>query len=45
MTYDQLDALGIDHKWLGPLEEVFAKYDISTPVRQAAFIEIGRAHV
>ena len=38
MTYDQLDALGIDHKWLGPLEEVFAKYDISTPVRQAAFI-------
>ena len=38
MTYDQLDALGIDHKWLGPLEEVFAKYDISTPIRQAAFI-------
>jgi putative chitinase len=38
MTYDQLDALGIDHKWLGPLEEVFAKYDISTPLRQAAFI-------
>jgi putative chitinase len=38
MTYDQLDALGIDHKWLGPLEEVFAKYDISTPIRQASFI-------
>jgi putative chitinase len=38
MTYDQLDALGIDHKWLGPLEEVFAKYDISTPIRKAAFI-------
>jgi len=38
MTYDQLDALGIDHKWLGPLEETFAKYDISTPLRQAAFI-------
>jgi putative chitinase len=38
MTYDQLDALGIDHKWLGPLEQVFAKYDISTPLRQAAFI-------
>jgi putative chitinase len=38
MTYDQLDALGIDHKWLGPLEEVFVKYDISTPVRQACFI-------
>jgi putative chitinase len=38
MTYDQLDTLGIDHKWLGPLEEVFAKYDISTPARQACFI-------
>jgi putative chitinase len=38
MTYDQLDALGIDHKWLGPLEETFAKYDISTPARQACFI-------
>ena len=38
MTYDQLDALGIDHKWLAPLEETFAKYDLSTPLRQAAFI-------
>ena len=38
MTYDQLDSLGINHKWLGPLEETFAKYDISTPQRQAAFI-------
>jgi putative chitinase len=38
MTYDQLDSLGIDHKWLGPLEETFAKYDISSPQRQAAFI-------
>jgi putative chitinase len=38
MTYDQLDALEIDHKWLGPIEETFAKYDISTPQRQAAFI-------
>ena len=38
MTYDQLDALGIDHKWLGPLEETFAKYDISTPQRQSSFI-------
>lgn len=38
MTYDQLDKLGISHQWLGPLEEVFAKYDISTPLRQAAFI-------
>ena len=38
MTYDQLDKLGIDHKWLAPLEETFVKYDISTPQRQAAFI-------
>jgi putative chitinase len=38
MTYDQLDALGIDHKWLAPLEETFAKYDISTPQRQACFM-------
>ena len=38
MTYDQLDKLGIDHKWLAPLEATFAKYDISTVLRQAAFI-------
>jgi putative chitinase len=38
MTYDQLDSLGIDHKWLGPLEEAFAKYEINTPQRQACFI-------
>jgi putative chitinase len=38
MTYDQLDKLGIDHKWLAPLEETFVKYDISTPQRQACFI-------
>jgi putative chitinase len=38
VTYDQLDKLGIEHKWLGPLEEAFAKYDISTPIRQACFI-------
>jgi putative chitinase len=38
MTYDQLDALGIDHKWLAPLEETFVKYDISTPQRQACFM-------
>ena len=38
MTYDQLDKLGIDHKWLAPLEETFAKYDISTPARQACFM-------
>lgn len=38
MTYDQLDKLGIEHKWLAPLEETLTKYDISTPVRQAFFI-------
>jgi putative chitinase len=38
MTYDHLDALGIEHKWLGPLEEVFVKYEINTPVRQACFM-------
>jgi putative chitinase len=38
MTNDQLSALGIDTKWLKPLEDTFAKYDINTPQRQAAFI-------
>src|SRR5512137_2072018 len=38
MNSAQLHELGIDDKWLDPLNEVFAKYDISTPVRQAAFI-------
>ena len=38
MTNEQLQTLGIDVKWLEPLEDTFAKYDISTPKRQAAFI-------
>jgi len=38
VTSEQLLALGIDAKWLEPLEETFAKYDISTPQRQACFI-------
>ena len=38
MTNEQLIALGIDAKWLKPLEDTFAKYDINTPKRQAAFI-------
>ena len=38
MTAEQLQALGIDAKWLKPLEDTFAKYDINTPKRQAAFI-------
>jgi putative chitinase len=38
MTLDQLDKLGLDHKWLEPLNETFAKYEINTPKRQACFI-------
>jgi putative chitinase len=38
MNNTQLQALGIDEKWLEPLNEAFAKYDISTPARQAFFI-------
>ena len=38
MNNEQLQALGIDSKWLEPLEKTFAKYDINTPKRQAAFI-------
>jgi putative chitinase len=38
MTSDQLQALGIDVKWLKPLQDTFAKYSIDTPKRQAAFI-------
>lgn len=38
MTAEQLQSLGIDPKWLEPLENTFEKYDISTPKRQAAFI-------
>jgi putative chitinase len=38
MTNEQLQQLGIDAKWLQPLEDTFAKYDINTPERQACFI-------
>jgi putative chitinase len=38
MNSSQLSALGIDEKWLDPLNETFQKYDINTPVRQAFFI-------
>jgi putative chitinase len=38
MTLDQLDKLGLDHKWLDPLNETFEKYEINTPKRQACFI-------
>tara|TARA_R110000822_G_scaffold77412_1_gene185713 strand:- start:507 stop:1094 length:588 start_codon:yes stop_codon:yes gene_type:complete len=38
MTNEQLQELGIDPKWLQPLEDTFEKYEINTPERQAAFI-------
>lgn len=38
MTVEQLKALGIDAKWLEPLNQTFKKYEINTPLRQAAFI-------
>jgi putative chitinase len=38
MTSEQLQALGIDSKWLQPLNDTFSKYGIDTPARQAAFI-------
>lgn len=38
MTNEQLAALGIDAKWLEPLNDVFDKFEINTPERQAAFI-------
>ena len=34
----QLKELGINDKWEIPLNQVFVKYDIGTPKRQAAFI-------
>ena len=38
MNSEQLKALGIDPKWEEALNETFQKYDINTPLRQAAFI-------
>jgi putative chitinase len=38
MNEQQLQALGIDTKWLKPLNDTFAKYGMDTVVRQAAFI-------
>jgi len=34
----QLDKLHIGEQWVEPLNETFARFDISTPARQAAFI-------
>jgi putative chitinase len=38
MIESQLLALGIEGKWLEPLQETFEKYQINTPKRQACFI-------
>jgi putative chitinase len=38
MIEAQLLALGIEGKWLKPLQETFEKYQINTPKRQACFI-------
>lgn len=38
MIEANLIALGIDSKWLEPLNETFEKYEINTPKRQASFI-------
>jgi len=38
MTNDQLQLIGIDEKWLEPLNNVFNKYLINTINRQAGFI-------
>jgi putative chitinase len=34
----QLQSMHIDEQWVEPLNETFAKFDISTPIRQASFI-------
>ena len=38
MTEAQLTALGIDSKWLSPLNNTFNEFYINTPKRQAAFL-------
>jgi len=38
ITSEQLTKLGIDTKWLEPLNDTFAKFEINTPARMASFI-------
>jgi putative chitinase len=38
ITSEQLTKLGIDQKWLQPLNDTFVKFDINTPKRMASFI-------
>ena len=38
ISADQLQKLKIGPEWVDPLNETFARFDISTPLRQACFI-------
>ena len=38
ITSEQLTQLGIDTKWLQPLNDTFTKFEINTPARMASFI-------
>jgi putative chitinase len=38
ITSEQLTKLSIDAKWLQPLNDTFAKFEINTPKRMACFI-------
>ena len=38
ITSEQLSKLGIDQKWLQPLNDTFAKFEINTPARMASFL-------
>jgi len=38
LTIEQLTKLGIDEKWLDPLNDTFEKFEINTPLRMACFI-------
>jgi len=38
MNAEQLEAMHIDAQWFEPLLETFNRYEINTPLRQAAFI-------
>ena len=42
ITAEQLEKLKISTDWLEPLNNVFQKYEINTPLRMAAFI--GQCH-
>ena len=38
ITKEQLTKLGIEEKWLQPLNDTFTKFEINTPKRMASFI-------